>query len=243
MTGRKRQSPLVKKVLRTEALLVRRIPVGEADLIVTLFTEAKGIVSAVARSARRQSKRLSALEPIHLLRITLDEREQKDLSVLSEAALAHARVHLTSSLAHMEAAGRALRWIRAVAPPGTREPGLFHTVNELLDALDEPKREKAPEVLLGAAGMQMLSDMGFGLVLERCVRCGKPCPREAPACLDPMLGGLVCRACGGARLVIRPHLRARLESASAGDDEALRPEDARIVLDLIEAVIDAHVSA
>ena len=172
MSGGRRNSQLVKKILRTEALLVRRIPVGDADLIVTLFTEAKGIVSAVARSARRNPKRLVSLEPIHLLRITLEEREQKDLAVLSEAAIALPRLHLVNSLERMEAAGRALRWIRAVAPPGTREPGLFHTVNELLDTLNDRDTDQTPEMALATAGLQMLADMGFGLVLERCVRCG-----------------------------------------------------------------------
>ncbi len=241
MSGGRRNSQLVKKILRTEALLVRRIPVGEADLIVTLFTEAKGIVSAVARSARRNPKRLVSLEPIHLLRITLEEREQKDLAVLSEAAIAFPRLHLVNSLERMEAAGRALRWIRAVAPPGTREPGLFHTVNELLDTLNDRDTDQTPEMALATAGLQMLADMGFGLVLERCVRCGKPCPKEAPGCLDATLGGLICRACGGARLIIKSDLRARLESTIAGDNNALERDDTRIVLDLVEAVMAAHM--
>ncbi len=238
--SRRGRSPLLKKTLRTEALLVRRVPVGEADLIVTLFTEARGIVSAVARSARRSSKRLVALEPMHLLRVTLEEREQRELAILSEASLAFPRLHLVSALDRLDAAGRALRWIRAVAPPGTREPGLFATVNELLDALNEPAPPRSPEGELATSGMRLLADMGFGLVLDRCVRCSRPCPAEAPACLDPLAGGLVCRACGGARLILRADLRARIEAACAGDDEALREEDTRIVVDLVEAVITAH---
>jgi DNA repair protein RecO (recombination protein O) len=227
--------------LRTEALLVRRVPVGEADLIVTLFTEARGIVSAVARSARRSGgKRFSALEPMHLLRVSLEERENKDLAVLSEASLERPRMQIVASLERMEAAGRALRWIRAVAPPGTREPGLFTTVNELLDALDTPGTNRSPESEVATRGLRLLADMGFGLVLDRCVRCSRPCPREAPSCVDPLVGGLVCRACGGARLVVRPDLRARLEAAIAGEDEALIEEDARIVVELVEAVITAH---
>ncbi|WP_338046624.1 DNA repair protein RecO [Polyangium spumosum] len=238
--SRRARSALLKKILRTEALLVRRVPVGEADLIVTLFTEARGIVSAVARSARRSSKRLVALEPMHLLRVTLEEREQKDLAVLGEASIAHPRMHLVAALDRLEAAGRALRWIRSVAPPGTREPGLFATVNELLDALDQPGATRSPDAELATSGLRLLSDMGFGLVLDRCVRCSRVCPAEAPACLDPLAGGLVCRACGGARLVLRADLRSRVEAACAGDDESLREEDTRIVVDLVEAVIQAH---
>ena len=36
--------------LRTEALLVRSAPFSDADVVVTFFTEARGIISAVALS-------------------------------------------------------------------------------------------------------------------------------------------------------------------------------------------------
>ena len=222
-------------------MLVRRVPVGEADFIVTLFTEARGILSAVARSARKSSKRLVALEPMHLLRVSLDERDHQDLALIVETSIAHPRLHLVETLAPMEAAGRALRWIRTVAPPNTREPALFATLNELLDALDDPSRG-APEPQLATGGLRILADIGFALVLDRCVRCGRPCPLDAPACLDPLFGGLVCRACGGARLVVKSDLRTRIDSAAAGDDRALRIEDARIVIDLVDAVIAAHAA-
>jgi DNA repair protein RecO (recombination protein O) len=220
---------------------VRRVPVGEADIIVTLFTEARGILSAVARSARKPSKRLAALEPMHLLRVSLDERDNQDLAILVETSIAHPRLHLIESLGAMEAAGRALRWIRTVAPPGTREPALFATLNELLDALDDPSRG-TPEPQLATGGLRILADIGFALVLDRCVRCGRACPLDAPACLDPAFGGLVCRACGGARMVVRSDLRARIDAAAAGDDHAMRDEDARIVIDLVDAVIAAHAA-
>lgn len=220
---------------------MRRVPVGDADIIVTLFTEARGILSAVARSARKSSKRLAAIEPMHLLRVSLDERDHQDLLNLIEASIAHPRLHLVESLAPMESAGRALRWIRTVTPPETREPALFATLNELLDALNDPSRGN-PEPQLATGGLRILSDIGFGLVLDRCVRCGRVCPIDAPACLDASFGGLVCRGCGGARLIVKSDLRARIEAAAAGDDFAIRDEDARIVIDLVDAVIAAHAA-
>lgn len=235
------RNTVAKKNFRTDALLVRRVPVGDADVIVTLFTEARGILSAVARSARKPTKRLAALEPMHLLRVSLDERDHQDLAILVETAIAHPRLHLVESLAPMEAAGRALRWIRTVAPPGTREPALFATLNELLDALDDPSRG-SPDTQLATGGLRILADIGFALVLDRCVRCGRPCPLDAPACLDPSFGGLVCRACGGARMVVRADLRSRIDAAAAGDNQAMRDEDARIVIDLVDAVMTAHAA-
>ena len=44
----------------TDAVILRRTPVGESDLIVALFTRDHGRVSAVARGARRSRKRFPA---------------------------------------------------------------------------------------------------------------------------------------------------------------------------------------
>ncbi len=49
--------------IATEALLLRRVEYGESDLVLTLLTQKVGKVSALARGARKSSKRFgSALE-------------------------------------------------------------------------------------------------------------------------------------------------------------------------------------
>jgi hypothetical protein len=42
--------------------------------------------------------------------------------------------------------------------------------------------------------------------------------------------------------VIRPDLRGRIDSAVAGDDNAIQFDDARIVIDLVDAVISVHAA-
>src|SRR5277367_3552790 len=111
--------------LRSDALLVRSAPFGDADVMVTLFTEQKGVLSVVARSARRSMRRFPSLEPMHLLRVGLEERPGSDVGTLIESSIARPRLVLVSSLDRLEAAGRALRWVRGAAPPHTPEPALW----------------------------------------------------------------------------------------------------------------------
>jgi DNA repair protein RecO (recombination protein O) len=226
--------------LRSEALLLRSAPFGDADAMVTLFTEQKGVVSAVARSARRSMRRFPALEPMHLLRVGLDERPGGDVAMLVESSLARPRLGLVAALDRLEAAGRALRWVRRAAPPHTPEPALWAEINGLLDRLDTPEPGPSPEALAAGMGLRMLAAVGWGLDLARCVRCGKACDQGASAYLDPGEGGLVCRACGGARTLLRGDCRARLLAASEGDDTALGEEDVRLAMEIVDAALDAH---
>ena len=60
------------KSYETKALVLRRTPYREADLVVTLFTAELGQVSALARAARKSQRRFGgSLEPFHTLEVEL----------------------------------------------------------------------------------------------------------------------------------------------------------------------------
>jgi DNA repair protein RecO (recombination protein O) len=225
----------------TRALLLKRVEYGDADLVLTLFTEKLGRVSALARSARRSQRRFGgSLEPLHTLEVRLEERPRNELGLLREARIVTARPALVQSLERMQAAGRALGWIRSAAPAHTPEPELWAAVEALLDEL-AAKGSVDANVALAASGLKLLTALGWGLDFERCVRCGKPCPPGNAALVDPGRGGLVCRDCGGARKRLDAERRERLRSAAqTGDPRVLEASDAEVALTLVEEVLSAH---
>ena len=228
----------------TEALLLRRVEFGEADLIVTLLTRELGRVSALARGARRSSRRFGgSLEPFFTLTVVLEQRRSSELFGLRESSLLRPRTGLLTDLGALSAAGRVLGWVRRAAPVHTPEPEVWAIVVALLDRLNAPEAGGEADSELAGAGLRLLAVFGWALELERCVRCGKPCPSARPASLDPARGGLVCRECGGGRLRVDAELRARLNAAAQGEGPPLGIDDARFALDLVERVLDAHAGA
>jgi DNA repair protein RecO (recombination protein O) len=232
-----RSARLAKERIQSDALLLRRSPSGESDDIVHLFTEAAGALGAIARGARRSNRRFAALEPMHLLRVSVELSPARELGTLTEASLARPRIGLTSSLRAMELSGRALRWIRHAAPARTPEPALWLEINQLLDSLDGPAAAEQGSALLAAAGLRMLAAAGWALELDRCVRCGKPCPERARVLVDVNAGGVVCRGCGGMGMALSSRTRRAMMAAQAGgpyDGEA----DAAIAL--VARAFDVH---
>jgi DNA repair protein RecO (recombination protein O) len=219
---------------RTLALLLRRVEHGETDLVLSFFTESLGRISAHARGARKSSRRFGgALEPFHTLRIDLDEPSGADLFALRESTLDVPRLALTSSLERMDAAGRALGWVRVASPPRTVEPDVWRETISLLDRLNDGASTN-PRLVLAEQGLRLLAAFGWGLDFERCVKCGKPCEKGRSAFVDPVRGGLLCRACGSARLKLSGAARERLATLS------LSPEDVETALDLVEQTLKAH---
>src|SRR5215470_13195458 len=116
-------------------------------------------------------------------------------------------------------------------PPKTPEPAAFATLNEALDALDAGGD---PHEVLAITGLRLLSDVGWGLELEQCIVCGAKCPEDASAQLDPARGGIICRKCGGARVLLRAPVRR-----AAITHKDVKPH-AKALIELVEAAMTAH---
>lgn len=209
--------------------------------MVTLLTDQLGVVNAIARSARRTTKRFSSLEPMHRLRVELDVRKAADRITLAGAGIERPRLVLTGDLDKLEAAGRALRWVRRAVSPGEPDPAAWAVVDTLLESLDRGGDEVATNAHLAACGLHLTRIMGWAIELERCVRCGRECPDQRAAQVDPEQGGLVCRACGGARITLEAKTRDRLRLVLAGATPGvLEGVDVRAALELVDSALAAH---
>ncbi|MGH7328315.1 MAG: DNA repair protein RecO, partial [Polyangiaceae bacterium] len=229
---------LAAKVLQSEALLVRAVPYGESDIVATFMCADGGKVAAMARSARKSSKRFGgALEPFHTIAVTLQDRG-RELTVLTEARIVRVRTGIATKLESVDAAGSALRWTRDLCPPRTEEQGAWAALIDLLDALDHGKNE--PKIALAFFAMRLLSEVGYALELDRCLVCGKPCPADKPARIDPARGGIVCLSCGGARLQIGARLRQAARDMQRGVRVEISTEEATDILKLAELAMAAH---
>jgi DNA repair protein RecO (recombination protein O) len=144
----------------------------------------------------------------------------------------------------MDAAGVALRWVRHLLPVRHAEPAAWATVERVLDALDRPV--PMPRGLLALAGLRLLSSVGYALELERCTVCERPCPLGAPAFVDAVRGGIVCRSCGGRGRLLDGATRALAAEAQRSDEPTLAPPPwltaarAEDLLVVLEAAMAAH---
>ncbi len=230
---------------QTRAFVLRRTPVGEADVLVMLFTEACGVLSVAARSARRPQSKLGALEPIHTLLVTIELRPGAEIGKLADARIDKARLRATTESDRLDASFRALTWVRGVTSPLQPEPRIFDVLTKLLDVLDADGEVPA-RTALASAGLHILDALGYGLAFDACVSCGAVCPWASSATIDPARGGLICRACGGARILVRGSLRRALESMRQLPLDLgaanLDADEEHVALEIVESAFLAHAA-
>jgi DNA repair protein RecO (recombination protein O) len=235
------------------AMVLRRTEYGEADLVVSLFTQKLGRISALARSARKSQRRFGGqLEPLHTLGVVLDAAPGASLLRLLEAHIVTPRPHLLEVGAALDAAGKLSSWIRKVTPENIPEPELWELAILGLDELenaaravrngaaDSDSRVPSTALTLASYGLRLLVACGFRLELERCVQSGVRCPPGKAAMIDPERGGLISSAHGGAPFKVDGATRARLIAAQDGVTGALEEADAELARELVERSLRAH---
>ncbi|MCG8553784.1 MAG: DNA repair protein RecO [Proteobacteria bacterium] len=202
-------------MVKTRALLLRAVDYGEADRIVSLLTETEGVISAIARGARRSRRRFSGtLQSLCVLRVGLG-RTRGSLGALELAEVEEAFPALLGDLGRMQQAGDALRLVRHLVAERQAEPGLFALCVQLMRLLSE--RDAPPAALPVCFELRALSVVGFAPAFDACGSCGKRPSCTQSSEFDPRSGALRCRACGGGPIRLGPELRrrARLATTSA----------------------------
>ncbi|MFH1057226.1 MAG: DNA repair protein RecO [Pseudomonadota bacterium] len=180
---------------RLTALLLRARPLAESDLMLDFYTSELGRITAIAKGAKRSKKRFfGLLESAHLLAIAAEPGRRSDLWLLTGARLVNPHLGLRQDWRRLVMAGPVLELLlRGTATHDPQPAALALT----LFSLARLERATTPAEL--AAGLlifltRLLSELGFGLSLGACLRCGRPHAAMAEPCLS-LEGGLVCAAC------------------------------------------------
>lgn len=178
----------------TEAIVLRLVDYGDSDRIVTLLTTRYGKVSALARAARRSTKRFHALGPFCVLRADVS-LGSGDMGTLLGAELSRPFPAILASLDKLSVAGAACELVREALPMLQPEPEVFSTTVALLGAL-EITHEGLHALLLGFS-WRVIALCGFAPGVDACGACGRQPRRGQAGMFDPALGALCCSACGG----------------------------------------------
>jgi DNA repair protein RecO (recombination protein O) len=179
------------RVYTTEAIVLKRHNLGEADRIVTLYTPDEGKLRAVAKGVRRPASRLSG--HVELFSLSLVQLARgRELDVLTQAETRAAYRNVREDLGRTSQAYYALELVDRFTPDRLEHRAVFHLLRELLETLDGP----APSPLaLHYFALHGLAALGYRPQLAQCVLCRAEIA-PGPNYFSQPLGGVACVACG-----------------------------------------------
>jgi DNA repair protein RecO (recombination protein O) len=183
--------PIRERTYRTEAIVLRRKDIGEADRILTLFTPRQGKVRAVAKGIRKpRSRKAGHLELFTRSRLLL--ATGRDLDIVTQAEVVDAHRPLREDLLRSAYAAYMVELLDRFTPDEEENPELYDLLRQGLAWASE-----AGDLALAARyyELHLLGLAGYQPQLQRCVLCGTPLVPEDQF-FSAAEGGVVCARCG-----------------------------------------------
>lgn len=178
---------------RERGVVLRTIKLGESDRIVSIATEGRGKVRAVAKGVRKTKSRFGArLEP--LSHVALQLYEGRELDTVTQAETVESFRAVREDLDRLTQATALLEAVDHLLQEGEDNPRILQM---LLGALRTLDAGPAP-LVVPAFIWKLLAQEGFRPLLDACASCGGP----ELAAFDLEVGGVLCRSCssGATRL-------------------------------------------
>ncbi len=183
------------RLYRTEAIILRRADMGEADRLLTIFTPGRGKLRVIAKGARKPQSRKSGHVEL-FMRVQLLIARGRTMDIVSQAETIEAYRPLRQDLLRSTYAHYCAELLDRFTADEEESIELYDLLAITLARLCE-----APEPSLVARYYELgvLSLAGYQPRLFGCARCGRqlePVTSETPPyAFDMELGGVLCPRC------------------------------------------------
>jgi DNA repair protein RecO (recombination protein O) len=179
------------RLYRTPAVILKRMDLGEADRIVTLFSRDEGKIRAVAKGARRTTSRSAGhLEPFTLSDVLF--AVGRELDVISQADTVEAFRTIREDLELTTHAYYLAEVVDLLTEDHMENRAVFDT---LVDGLHNLAEAADSRLVLIVFHLRLLEALGYKPELRECVSCRATIQPERNH-FSALLGGVLCPACG-----------------------------------------------
>lgn len=177
---------------RADAVVLRAVGYGEADIIATVYARGLGKLSVLARGARRHKRRFgAALDLFTVSRMELRPKPQADLWTLAAAEARESFATIAGDVAAFAHASYAIEITRELCAAEQPDDDVFDLLVELYRELSV---HGAMPVRLRAFELSLLRLIGLGPAISACAACATDVP-PGEVTFDPGRGGILCAAC------------------------------------------------
>jgi DNA repair protein RecO (recombination protein O) len=232
-------------LLSTEAVVLHAFDYLESSRILRLVTRDGGMRSALAKGARRSSRRFgSAVDLFAQGSVQLHTKPGRDLDTLGAFDVTRARNELAADLGRFAGAS-AIAELSMRFGRDAHESSLFDAVVVALDAVEAADADAAITATLAGA-WHIVAELGFAPTLDVCGDCHAALPPDATIMFSHRAGGALCARCGRlapAGRVLPPAERDALRRFLRGETgPALGDASARAHQRLLREFLGEHLT-
>ena len=187
------------RVYQTEAIIIKRTKLGEADRILTLYTPDLGKLRAVAKGTRRPKSKLGGHVEL-LTHSQLMLARGRNLDIITQAQTINNFLPLKDNLERLSYGLYISELVDSFTADRIENRRLFDL---LLDTLHQLSQAKDGAPVLRYFELHLLERLGYRPQLQQCASCSAPL-QPATNSFSSSQGGVLCHDCGYQEPIARP---------------------------------------
>jgi DNA repair protein RecO (recombination protein O) len=194
-----------QKIYKTQAIVLKHIPLGEADYLLTLYTPDNGKIKAVARGSRKMKSKLGGhVEPLMHTSFVLSTG--RNLDVVSQADVIDGFRSIREDIQSLNVALYMMELVDKITEENQSNNNIYKL---MLDCMHSLAKDPSP-TLLQYFQLKTIEYSGFRPELYNCVECSNNIEASKHRfSLD--YGGVLCLNCKPSGMNILPLSLATLK--------------------------------
>ncbi|MEO0050566.1 MAG: DNA repair protein RecO [candidate division WOR-3 bacterium] len=183
----------MRRIVKTEAVCLRQRRWRESSKVVTLLTQEIGIITGIAKGARRPQSPLGpSLNLFAHSQLVLYLARTGDMCTLTDAELISTHSGIALDPNRLVAASQIAEFLLNTLPPHHPEMRIFKLLVTYLSAIENASTPSLQPLLLSFL-LKALTFLGYKPELNHCLRCRSPISETAN--FNIARGGVVCATC------------------------------------------------
>jgi len=184
----------------TEAVVLRKIELGEADSILTLYTPRRGKIKAVAKGVRRPKSKLGGhVELLTYSQMSLSQ--SKSLDIITQSQTIESFLPLRDDLWRTS---RALYVAELIGQCTVEEEANYPLFELLVNTLHSLCQARDGETILRCFELHLCQYLGYRPQLYECLYCSFCLKPNDKFYFTPTGGGVLCHCCRKEEPIVHP---------------------------------------
>lgn len=186
-------------LVKTRAIVLRKIDYGDTSRIAQFFTEDFGKISAIIKGVRTgKSKSGLIIDIYNNVEILLYKKGTREVQLVSEVELIKHYPNINEDLDRMSFANGIVELLSNLTVENENNHKLYLGSAKALELLNN--LNKSPRLVFAKFIFFFIKEIGYQLEIDKCSICGKNLSKEMNASLN-YDSGVICRECSQDRLI------------------------------------------
>ena len=183
----------MNKIVKTRTVVLKKINFGDTSIIVSLYTEEYGRISAILKGGRKsKAKQGLILDPMNFVEIILYKKKNREVQLISSADLIANYFKIKEDIEKLKFAYATIELIQNLTVEEEKDLRLFKGLIRILELFNSS--EEFPGVIFCRFFLFLIKELGYQFSFKQCAICGRKDISEEDLAFN-FETGLLCAKC------------------------------------------------